>query len=438
MKYQEFIKDTSGSALAVTGLSLIMILASAAIAVDMGYAYMIKTRLQGTADFAAMAGVTELPKSGSLEASDEVKIKSRAQAYAALNMPAGYHGTVLANSDIEIGNWDSDTRIFTANAVPANAVQVVTRRSDDNGNSLGTFFGRVLGVTDVNINTTAIAALNASPSGECIVALKPNETGVSVNSNGDITTQNCGIHANSTDNNSIMTNSGGTITVNDGNFCTAGDYSGGGYDPPPDTGCETKPDPMAGQAKPPIPPCDHSDRVVVQDGETATLSPGRYCKGLEVNTNAHAIFEPGTYIIEGDKLTVNANSTAEGTGVTFYLEDKDATILFNQNSHVDFSAPTIGELAGILIFANPDISDETKHEINSDSGSVLNGTVYAPNSELMINSNGQLGGSDQCSNFLVGNLTVNADSSLFMGQDYETCGVPIPEELMNYSVQLVK
>ena len=129
-------------------------------------------------------------------------------------------------------------------------------------------------MTDLNINRSAIAARIASPNGECIVALKPNETGVSVNSNGDITTENCGIHANSTDDDSIMTNAGGTITVNDGNFCTAGDYSGGGYDPPPDTGCETKADPMAGQAKPTIPAsCDHTDKVVVGVGETKTLSP---------------------------------------------------------------------------------------------------------------------------------------------------------------------
>ncbi len=55
MKMQQFIKDTSGSVLAITGLAVVMLLASAAIAVDMGYAYLIKTRLQGTADFAAMA-----------------------------------------------------------------------------------------------------------------------------------------------------------------------------------------------------------------------------------------------------------------------------------------------------------------------------------------------------------------------------------------------
>ncbi len=438
MKMQQFIKDTSGSVLAITGLALVMLLASAAIAVDMGYAYLIKTRLQGTADFAAMAGAAELPDENSEEIADEATVRSQAQAYAALNMPNGYNGTVLADSDVTIGNWDADTRVFTANATPTNAVQVVTRRSDDNGNPLGIFFGRVLGITDVNINRLAIAARGATAGSDCIVALKPLETGVSVNANGAITTENCGIHANSTDYNSIMTNSGGTITVNGGNICTAGDYQGSGFDPPPDTGCETKSNPLASLAAPPIPPCDYTEKVVVQDGETATLSPGRYCAGLEVNTNGNANFEPGTYIIEGDKFTVNANSTAQGSGVSFYMRDESALVLFNQNSHVDFSAPTSGDLAGILLYANPDIGVPTKHEINSDSASVLNGTIYAPESELMINSNGQVGGSNQCSNFIVGTLTVNADSSLYMGQDYETCGVPVPNAMLSYSVKLVR
>ena len=54
----QFIKDTSGSALPFTGLAIVMLLASAALAVDMGYAYVIQTRLQGTADFAQRNSLT--------------------------------------------------------------------------------------------------------------------------------------------------------------------------------------------------------------------------------------------------------------------------------------------------------------------------------------------------------------------------------------------
>ena len=423
---QQFIRDISGSTLVVTGFALAMILASAAIAVDMGYAYMIKTRLQGTADFAAMAGAAELPV--------EADARSSAHAYADLNMAPASNGDVLADSDVTIGNWDAGSRIFTASATPVNAVQVVTRRSDANDNPLGLFFGRALGVVDVNVARMAIATRSSS---DCIVALKPDETGISVNAGGDITTQNCGIHANSTGDNSIVTNSGSQITVNGADICTAGDYEGGGYSPDPYTGCGTKPDPLASLAPPPIGSCDYSDKVVVEDGDVVTLSPGRYCKGLEINTGGTGIFDSGIYIIEGDKFTVNANSTAQGSGVSFYMRDKDALVLFNQNSHVDLSAPTDGDLAGVLLYVARDIGELTKHEINSDTASMLNGAIYMPEAELMINSDGQMGGPGSCTSYIVGNLIVNSDSALYVDQDYNNCAVPLPDGL-SIAVQLVR
>ncbi len=219
MKMRHFFKDTSGSTLAITGFAIAMLMASAVIAIDLGYAYVIKTRLQGTADFAAMAGATELP--------DEANVRTGAQAYAALNMPAATHGTVLADADVTVGNWDDTNRVFTANGAPVNAVRVVTRRSDDNGNPLGLFFARALDIEDINISRMAIATRIVS---DCVLTLNPNDTGIEVNSNGAIATVNCGLHANSTDINSIVTSGGGDITINgDADICTAGDYEGSGY-----------------------------------------------------------------------------------------------------------------------------------------------------------------------------------------------------------------
>ena len=427
MKMQRFIKDTSGSAMAITGLALAMLLASAAIGVDMGYAYLVKTRLQGTADLAAMSGAAALP--------DEANIKAIAQAYAALNMPSASNGEVLSEDDVTLGNWDAVNRVFTPDTPPLNAVRVVTQRSDGNGNPLNLFFGRVLGIVDVNLSRMAIARRGPKA---CVIALKPDDVGVFVNSDGGIITQDCGIHANSTDYNSIRTNSGSDITVNGvAEICTAGDYEGDGYTPTPTIDCEIKPDPLASQMPPPIGTCDHTDKVVVQNGDTDTLSPGRYCKGIEINSGGTANFEPGIFIIEGDKFIVNSDSTAQGTGVGFYLRDKDALVLFNSDSHVDFSAPVSGPMAGVLLYVDRDIGELTHHEINSDSTSRLNGAVYMPESELLINSIGQMGGPGTCTNYVVGNLVVNSNSSLYVDQDYVACGVPLPSGLVN-SVQLVR
>ncbi len=428
MNMQHFIKDTSGSVLAFTGLAFAMVLGSAAIAVDLSYAYVIKSRLQGTADIAAMVGTTELP--------DEADVRTRAKAYAALNMPAANHGTVLADADVTVGNWDDSGRVFTVNGNPVNAVRVVTRRSDDNGNPLGLFFGQLLGVADMNVTGEAIATSNNGPGSDCILTLNPDKTGVYVNSNADITTENCGIHANSTDDESIQTNGDGEITTNGADICTAGDYAGSGYSPEPTTGCDIKPDPMASLSPPPFGSCDHTEKVEVNDGETVTLSPGRYCKGLIISSGGTGIFDPGNYIIEGDKFTVSGDATAEGTGVSFYMGSKEALVLFNTNSHINLSAPTSGAMAGVLMYVDRDIDETMKHVINSDTASTLNGAVYMPESELLINSDGVVGSPGSCTNYVVGNLVVNSDSALYVGQDFDSCGVPLPRGMSN--VRLVR
>ena len=85
-------------------------------------------------------------------------------------------------------------------------------------------------------------------------------------------------------------------------------FWGAGYSPEPATDCGVKPDPLASLSPPPFGSCDHTEKVVVEGGETETLSPGRYCAGLEISSDGTANFEPGTYIIEGDKFTVNAGA----------------------------------------------------------------------------------------------------------------------------------
>ena len=60
-----------------------------------------------------------------------------------------------------------------------------------------------------------------------------------------------------------------------------------------------------------------------------------------------------------------------------------------------------------------------------------------PESELMINSIGQMGGPGTCTNYVVGNLVVNSNSTLYVDQDLAACGVPLPDELSNV-IRLVR
>lgn len=144
-------------------LILLVLLGTTALAVDMGYLFVLKHRLQATADAAALAGASRLPVSG--------QVKQEAERYAGRNMPCStaketppcpsgetIHGGVLdKNADVVLGSWDSDTRTFFAGIDPINAVRVTTRRAVANGNPVTLFFARIFRVLQIDIAAEAVA-----------------------------------------------------------------------------------------------------------------------------------------------------------------------------------------------------------------------------------------------------------------------------------------
>jgi len=158
---EAFLQDQRGSIFAIMGIGLVMAAGFTALAVDISYLYVLKGRLQMTADFAALAAATQLP--------DENAVRTMALEYTTKNMPAAEHGTVLANADVVTGNWDADTRTFTPAGDPVNAVRVVTRRSQANGNATGLFFARVLGFNEVDMETSAVAAFGSNKAWDVVI-----------------------------------------------------------------------------------------------------------------------------------------------------------------------------------------------------------------------------------------------------------------------------
>ncbi len=148
--FRGFLHNQRGNVLVLFGVGIGVIVGIAGLAVDMGYAYVLRGHLQRTADAAALAGVSQLP--------DETAARTEALQYADLNMASADHGTVLASSDVVTGNWDAGTRTFTPGGDPINAVRVVTQRSQANGNAAPLFFARILGFDQIDIVTSAVSA----------------------------------------------------------------------------------------------------------------------------------------------------------------------------------------------------------------------------------------------------------------------------------------
>ena len=179
------LRDRRGTVGAWVALMLVMLLGVTALTIDMGFLWVLRNRLQSTADASALAGASQLTKTP-----DSALVKTEAVAYAQKNMPPGGHGTVLADADVVLGHWhgkdhhapgDPDLRTFIpkgttgppeppgqacSNPVPqiknknclsTNAVEVTTRRAEANGNPAQLFLAGILGIREADVVTKAIA-----------------------------------------------------------------------------------------------------------------------------------------------------------------------------------------------------------------------------------------------------------------------------------------
>jgi hypothetical protein len=145
----KFLNDEHGGGTVMGLLWFILLVGICGLSVDITDGYRSKTMLQATADAAALAAVIDLP--------DESEAVATALAYSNSNMAEDEYGTVLIGADVDIGDWDADTHIFTADAADPDAVRVRTRRSIENENAVPVNFLRIIGLYEWNVTTYAIA-----------------------------------------------------------------------------------------------------------------------------------------------------------------------------------------------------------------------------------------------------------------------------------------
>ncbi|HEX9101519.1 MAG TPA: pilus assembly protein TadG-related protein [Polyangia bacterium] len=142
-------------------LLLPVLLGFAALVIDLGHGWQVRNQLQNDADSAALAGVRDLDGTAARFAT---AINSAVQ-YAALNSANGSSVTLPA-SNVTLGNWNFNTRTFTAASASTppykvNAVSVTAPTL-----TLRTWFAPILGINSENVTTAAIA-VGGSPDATC-------------------------------------------------------------------------------------------------------------------------------------------------------------------------------------------------------------------------------------------------------------------------------
>ncbi len=412
---QRLCGDQQGGMLVFVAFSFMVMVGTAALAVDISRLYMLQNKLQVTADAAALAGAGLLP--------DELEAHAAAMDFAQLNLSGANDGAVVTDADVEVGRWDKATRIFVvAGGQPANAVRVSARRSATNANPVSLYFARILGFETADLGVQSTAGRKGGPV--CVIALDPTSThAIRLDSNAIIDMEDCGIHVESNDSAAIETFSNSSVDAK--SICVVGDYGGSNYTPTPETGCKPIGDPLAAMAPPPVGGCDFVD--MAYDGNASyTLSPGVYCGGIAALSNVTLTFEPGIYVIKDGPFALDSNVSATGTGVGFYLTGTNATIDFDSNTQVSFSAPTTGPLAGVVFFEDREAPEGQIHHLDSNTNQQYEGTLYFSRGTLEFNSNTAAAASDVAFTAIIAyRMVFDSNASLRLNGNFDASQIPV-------------
>jgi hypothetical protein len=255
----------------------------------------------------------------------------------------------------------------------------------------------------VNLSVRGVGHYNHAGSA-CILTLnKTASHALEFWGSSTTTLNNCNAMSNSSANDALVVGGSSTVTVpcaiSVGGVAVSSTLN--------QTQCTT-PKTHAGAAKDPYlslpaPPIPANCSNV--PGGNAPLQPGKYCGGLSLNSTK--TFDPGIYVIDGGTFRLNANAIVNGAGVTFYLTN-GATVQFNGNATMDFSAPTTGTYKGVLFFGDRTQPNDTQN-FNGTAGSMLTGAIYFPSQKVV--KNGNFSGNNGCVQIIADTVTISGNTT---------------------------
>jgi len=128
------------------------------LAVDLGRAQTAKTELRRAADAAARAGAMEILKGNTDYSSDSKSVLTIVAEVAKANLADGTPVVLNTSTDIQIGTWNSFTRMFTPTFSSPNAVRVYARRNGAaNQNAVPLIFTQVIGRKSLDVWAVSVA-----------------------------------------------------------------------------------------------------------------------------------------------------------------------------------------------------------------------------------------------------------------------------------------
>jgi hypothetical protein len=435
----------SGQILVIFAGGLIVLIAIAAVVIDLGFAFMIHRQEQNAADPGAIAAARYIHSGPGLTA-EPAKMRPAACFYALQNgfFPSATDdtGCVPANDPFGtalIVNWPPSAQAGPLAGEPGYVEVILTRQHES-------FFAGALGFPRFNISTSAIAAFNTpgQSNANSLIALDPGNDCQAGKVHGggvvnihpiDPSTNGGYVQVNSTcstgpPNTACQTGGQGALDIvgtgailtspqtNVTGTCKRG--PSGGLTGPLTEGAVQIGDPLSD-----LPPPRLSDYPNGQCGAggvitspanpvgcsfnaDVTLNSGTYYGGWSIKNKVTITLNPGMYIIAGGGITIagtgEITSVAGGSGaapVMIFNTDSPTCptgpcqdkISFSTQSSIDLRPITTGPYRGILIWNDGNGSNPTA-EVDLLGGTDLNigGTIYSPKGFVKVDGGGTAAG----------------------------------------------
>ena len=428
------LNEESGQALVLAALCLSAVLGTMALAIDVSYFHYKQSQLQTAADSAALAAGLEVGA-----CANAVCATMKTAAANAL-IEDGITGATITPTANQCTVSTSTSLAMAINVAPC----ALGAADPNNGNThvaevvlsepLKTLFGVIFGISTVNVVARAEAGdswINTAASGgNCIYT---NNLAFN-SSSGTFALSNCGIY----DNGNLQTNNGDSVTAssflyygtwspnNCNNTCS---WTLGASQTQPTHTTTAQSDPLAGLAQP-SQPANSSTYSNTTPNSGATLQPGYYPNGINLNSNVSVSLAPGVYFMNGS-INVDSGASLTGTGVTLYFAS--GSLQMNSNSTIQLSAPTTstnGGNANMVVWEAP--SNGSGMTIDTGSSSYFNGAIYLPTQTLTLNSgsgvtiNGQATSTVLDANSMIvddsENFKINSSGGYLGGSPSQTLG----------------
>jgi hypothetical protein len=404
-----------GSILIPAAVVMLVLFAFMGLALDASYMHYYKRRMQTAADAAAVSGANQI-----------LRAQSTDSVIASARDDSRRNGFEHAADGINVAV--NRPPLSGARAGNATYVEVIVSHTRP------TWFMRAVGVDETQIKARAVAG----PIGEssaCVYALNRDSSstnnGVFVNGSVNATV-GCGVYSNS----NFRSVGGGCLSAPEVSY--VGTYNNGECAEADSPGVPVV-DPMLGRYTiPPYGSCNYNN-FKVNSGQTAVLSPGVYCGGIDATANSivSITFQPGLYYLVGGGLKINTGAPVTGVDVTFISTypagqmQKYGGFNMTGGANISLKAPTSGPYAGLLFYQDPTVqwTSNNGSQMGGGGGSVYHGIIYVPTTDLTYGG-GTTGGLNQTNGYtILVAYNVELKGGATIGSDYSTIGGSNPFRL---------